>query len=367
MKLVRLSSIELQTGEDGKLPSEFRILRAGRNTTSKGDMVFDEESAAVVMSAYKRHGVDLMIDLEHLSLDQESANYDPDARGWCKLDVRDGELWAVNVQWGPDGAQRLSEKRQRYVSPVVATNKQNRVVGIHNIAITAIPATDHAQPLMAASKRRVRMRKLTMADEDTKKEEMRARKLSKLRKLMDLPEEAGAEEIVAALEELPAAETLEVLVEALEDVAADVPAETEEMAEDKEIAASARKLTGERKRGNVIAKLTALSAKASDVTTLAAELASLKANAEKRELSDLIKLNANRLDPAKEKIARDFASRYDLAAARDYIEALPVRLTRHEPARDTAPGALTDEELHVAKLTGTDPAKIAAFKKLKGY
>lgn len=369
MKKVKLTAVELQPGADGKLPSEFRILRRGTNTTTKGDLVFDDAAARSVMAKFERHGVEVMIDLEHLSLDQESRSFDPDARGWCQLDVRDGELWAVNVRWNEDGARRLAEKRQRYVSPVVYTDDDGRVESLLNIAITALPATDNAQPLMAASRRLARTRKLTM-DQDDKKDEMRAKKLAAMRGLK-LSDDGAVESVAAQVEEMAPEEVVAVIEEALDVIleAADAgPAETEEMAEDKDIAASARKLTGERRRGNVIAKLAALSAKASDVTTLAAELATLKANAEERELSDLIKLNANKLDPAKEKIARDFASRYDIAAARDYIEALPVRLSRHEPTREGGANAeLTAEEIHIAKLSGTDPAKLAAFKKLKGY
>jgi len=48
-------------------PREFRIFAAGENTTTKGRILFDEQAAADVMAAYEQHGVDLMIDLEHLS------------------------------------------------------------------------------------------------------------------------------------------------------------------------------------------------------------------------------------------------------------------------------------------------------------
>ena len=55
-------------------PREFRIFKAGINATTKGDFLFDDEAAEKVMAAAKRHGTDrnLMIDLEHLSLEPES-------------------------------------------------------------------------------------------------------------------------------------------------------------------------------------------------------------------------------------------------------------------------------------------------------
>src|SRR6185295_17430879 len=100
-------------------PSEFRIFAAGENATTKGIFVFNEQAARDVMASYEAHGIDVMIDLEHLSLEssEQSRNFDPDARGWCKLELRNGELWATGVTWTPDGETRLREKRQRYISP----------------------------------------------------------------------------------------------------------------------------------------------------------------------------------------------------------------------------------------------------------
>lgn len=135
-------------------PSEFRIFAAGENATTKGVFVFDQQAAADVMAAYQRHGNDVMIDLEHLSLEDtvQSRNFDPDARGWCRLELRGGELWATGVTWTPDGEARLRDKRQRYVSPAFDVDPDTRrITRILNIAITALPATDHTPALVAAS------------------------------------------------------------------------------------------------------------------------------------------------------------------------------------------------------------------------
>lgn len=136
-------------------PNEFRIFVAGWNETENGRVLFDLLAARDVMAAYKKHGVDRMIDLEHLSLEdpQKSVNFDPDARGWAKLELRaDGSLWAVNVKWTPDGDQRLRDKRQRYVSPAfMADRNTKRVTKVLNIAITAMPATHQTPELMTAA------------------------------------------------------------------------------------------------------------------------------------------------------------------------------------------------------------------------
>lgn len=149
------ASFTLLTIDGDKLPTEFRIFGSGWNATAKGEFLFDDEAAEQIMSAYREHGTDIMIDLEHLSVAAEEVtgdarNFDSDARGWCSLAVRNGELWAVNVSWTPDGAKRLKERRQRYVSPAFATDEEMRPIEIHNVALTSIPATHQSLPLVAS-------------------------------------------------------------------------------------------------------------------------------------------------------------------------------------------------------------------------
>jgi phage I-like protein len=142
---------------DGDEPAEFRIFKRGVNETTKGPVVFDAAAAASVMAAYTAHGVDLMIDLAHQSIGdsaelREAREDAGDARGWFRLALRNGELWAVDVRWTPDGARRLRERTQRYISPCVYTDKDDRAVEIVNVALCAMPATIGARPLVAASK-----------------------------------------------------------------------------------------------------------------------------------------------------------------------------------------------------------------------
>lgn len=157
--------LALEPKADGTLPSEFRLFVKGWNETENGSYLFDEAAAASVMESYKAWGVDLMIDLEHQALDAV-ASADPtarDARGWCNLELRDdGSLWAVNVKWTADGAARLTEKRQRYVSPAFGFETESRrVTNIINVAITAIPATHDTPELVAARRETKDARKLS--------------------------------------------------------------------------------------------------------------------------------------------------------------------------------------------------------------
>ncbi len=152
-------SAALEPAADGALPAEFRIFKAGLNETTKGDLLFDAQAASDVMARYQREGVDLIVDLNHDSVEPAAlaARADAsDARGWFQLALRNGELWAVNVRWTPDGARRLSEKTQRYISPVSMYDAETmRVCSLLNVAMCAMPATLGAVPLVAASKARV--------------------------------------------------------------------------------------------------------------------------------------------------------------------------------------------------------------------
>lgn len=146
----------LTVADDEPLPNEFRIFRHGINDSSKGPCLFDDEAARLVMTQYRRQGNALPIDLEHDSHDEMACAMRSDARdarGTFELEVRNGELWAVNVRWAPDGEQRLRSKKQRYISPAFYYDpKSKRVSELEDVALTSAPATYHATALVAASR-----------------------------------------------------------------------------------------------------------------------------------------------------------------------------------------------------------------------
>ncbi len=150
-----VTRLAIVLGDGNTPPTEFRLFVKGWNDTENGRFLFDDVAAESVMAAYAKWGVDVAIDLEHQMLESGIAP-DPtakDARGWCRLELRaDGSLWAVAVTWTPDGAARLTDKRQRYVSPAFGVDPEtSRVTQIVNVAITSIPATHDTPALVAAS------------------------------------------------------------------------------------------------------------------------------------------------------------------------------------------------------------------------
>lgn len=344
--LARLSSVDA-----GELPSEFLIFKPGENATTKGTFVFDEEAAARVMAAYAEHGVDVAIDLEHFSLPDENDNVkDPDARGWCNLELRSGSLWAVNVRWTPDGERRLRERRQRYISPAFAFNKDNgQILALYNIAICAIPAAHEAPALVAASKR---------AGKNVVTLSIGVKKMDFLKMVcaaLGLGEDTTQEDALKAIKALADDGDGESEEEKKKkEEAADEPKDEEKMA-----AQLAR--LGPKTKGVVLASLAARPA-------LEARLATLEAAQKTSEREALLVANVKKIPLHLEKWARDPAT--DLATLKTYFaNAIEQPRAKTEPAGGNGSGTetveLTSEDREMAKLSGMPLADVLAHKKKK--
>lgn len=251
-------------------PKEFRIFRSGVNRTEKGDFTFDAKSARDIMEAFKKRGVDGQIDLEHLSNDDEHPNYDPDARGAYQLEMRGGDLWAVDVSWTPDGERRIREKRQRYISPTFYVDKNKRITGLHNIAICANPATHNIAPLIAASKKSG-LTIAALAVEVSKMEE-----LKKIAAQLGLGEDATLEDILAAIDALKAEESKD-------EPPKEEKEETTDDPEEKEMAKLSSKAQ---------ARIVALTA---SHDSMKKEIVELKASNQRSEVDALIAANVDKI------------------------------------------------------------------------
>src|SRR5688572_17610368 len=126
MKLTRtqLSSIAIEGNEP---PTEFRILSKGENSSLKGPVVFDDQSAKLVPAAFANHGTDLFIDYEHKSVLPTPAVDGGKAAAWFKPEVRNGELWASEVKWTPTAEDAIRNREYRYFSPFVLHDAKRRV------------------------------------------------------------------------------------------------------------------------------------------------------------------------------------------------------------------------------------------------
>lgn len=136
---------------DDKPPTEFRVFRAGVNTSLKGDFLFDEAAAETVMAAYARHGATLTMDYEHQALADPPIEAPASCYSWVP-EVRNGELWATNIKWTPRAHGLIQSREYNRFSPAFLHDpKTMRVRYVLNLALTNVEALDGTEPLMAAS------------------------------------------------------------------------------------------------------------------------------------------------------------------------------------------------------------------------
>lgn len=149
--------VALSLGAGDEPPSEWQIFSYGVNTSDKGEFIFDEKAAEMVMAAFAKKGSTLTMDYEHQALSapkngQPAPNscyswvpeVRPDANG-------KPTLWATSAKWTERATGLIKSKEYLYWSPAFETDKSRRVSRIVNMALTNIPALDNQEPLVAAS------------------------------------------------------------------------------------------------------------------------------------------------------------------------------------------------------------------------
>ncbi len=176
------------TPAGGEVPMRIRLMPIGKVHTQKGDFLVDDESCERMKNAFRSHGVDIVIDYEHQTLDDVQAP----AAGWIKeLSVDNGALIG-DVEWTEKAKEYIRNGEYRYLSPVVRVNKKdNRASVLHSVALTNTPAIDHMFTIAA---------KLDMDDPDVNPEEgEKTMEWKELAKLLGLQEDASEEQVREAL------------------------------------------------------------------------------------------------------------------------------------------------------------------------
>ena len=72
------------------------------------------------------------------------------------LELRNGDLWACNIDWTPEGADDLANKRYMYISQAFDTNDKGEVVSYRNFTLNYDPlptASDPSLPPKVITKR----------------------------------------------------------------------------------------------------------------------------------------------------------------------------------------------------------------------
>jgi phage I-like protein len=244
-------------------PTEFLLFPFGETTATKfggqREVVYlTPEAAQTIVKEWDRRKITGHFDYDHAILTTNPEGT-PSA-GAFDLQVRDSGLWVVNVRWTPKMVQRFKDKEFQYYSPFFETNEgedgKQYVSAIYNVAITNWPATDQQKPLIALS---ATTPKAPTTPEPT------PRAHNKKSFNMDPKVQEAVKKILAdkGVKENEIAQALLDIMAALNGAApADMPAE------DMEIAASAKALTGKTKASDVKGVLQLAFDSKSTVTTL---------------------------------------------------------------------------------------------------
>ena len=309
-----------------RVPLEFRILKPGVNKTRNGDVVFDNESARLVIEEFKTGGVDLPIDLNHAMADPFAAPETHAALGWFVPEVRDGVLWASQVTWTEDGQEEVESRAWRYTSlwgdiaPVdpAATDSPMRLVRLRTVSVVNRPALLQSVPLVAS--------------EATTNPTEVIMSLSPVAILLSAQDEPAAVQAVRTMQ----AQLGDVVSSLKVSSTAEIPG-----------------------------ALQALQLKAASAEALQAKLdeeVAAKAKAEKAAL--IAKLgDEKKLPPS----LIEWANAQSIESLRACGDGAPVlaseqRIPDAKADKAGASVSLSDEEKQIAKLMGQDPAKVAAHK-----
>lgn len=141
-------------GPDGSAPTELRLLRRGENRTAKGVFMFDDVAAQRVMARYAEMGRAWVIaDYDHGSLQKTPVDPSRSSRaaGTARLELRDGELWAVNIKWTAAAKAAIEAGEWPSISPAFAHDDDGRPNWLINFGLTGNPATYEPAELIAAN------------------------------------------------------------------------------------------------------------------------------------------------------------------------------------------------------------------------
>lgn len=148
----RLHSLDLALGP--LPPKELRFFRAGPNDSTKGTFNFTPKAGAMVMDAYDQMGRRVSWDYDHGSLNKDSQNPAQTSKsaGSYDLELRNGELWATNIEWTDAARAAITAKEWLWYSPAFTydpdTLEPNWLI---NCALTNNPSLYGLEELAAAS------------------------------------------------------------------------------------------------------------------------------------------------------------------------------------------------------------------------
>lgn len=312
----------LKVKEVDGVPDEILIFSLGKTDVDYyGHYKVDEKSIDKIIEKFKNKGVDLVWDYEHQTLKDVLAP----AAGWTNELIKIDDGLIAKVKWTEKAKKLLKNKEYRYYSPVIQTDKDRRVIGIHSIALTNSPKTHLQKPLVA---------KNTGKEEGMNEEILKALGLEK-----DADEKAVLSAI-SALKEQP----------------------NEKEVISKEVK-EALKLKEDATQSEVVASIHALKQTADNVSV--EDYQTLKARLDKQDAETAVSdaMTKGKISPAQ----KDWALKYatdDLEGFKSFVEKAPVVVPlKNLPSGTPKEGneGLTSIDMEVAKCMDVDAEDIKKY------
>lgn len=174
MKNIQLSINKLEDNKE--IPTKLRLFKFGVNKTTKGEFVLTEDNAEKIIQNQKDYGNKLNFDYNHSQLNELMSIEDGVSAGTFDLAILDDGLYATNIEWTAKAKQLINDREYIYTSPAFDIEKVNDVkyiIDIINCALTNLPATKELKQILEAASKKAKLNKgkLTMDEEDKKKEE----------------------------------------------------------------------------------------------------------------------------------------------------------------------------------------------------
>jgi phage I-like protein len=184
----------------GSASREIQLLPAGEFTALDGrphdvaSWKFDADQAQQWIAALRQRRTPFVIDYEHQTLQTADNGKPAPAAGWftaAGLEIRNGELWATDVEWTAAAKAAIEANEYRFISPVFKYDKSSGVItGLVNAALTNSPAIDGMEQVLRAAANQFANHQET--DVDPKE----------LRKALGLSEDASDQDVLAACAQL---------------------------------------------------------------------------------------------------------------------------------------------------------------------
>jgi phage I-like protein len=370
--VIALSAIVL--GADGKAPQEWPVFTYGVNTSDKGNFIFDERAAKLVMAAFAKKGSSLTMDYEHQALNApENGQPAPNSCYSWTPEIRANaagkpELWATNAKWTIKASGMIESKEYLYFSPAFETEPETmRVSRIVNMALTNVPALDNLKPLVAATTGDRPMKnalcyscsvalKFPTDDDDGDKvacvacSTRGAAQMTTLSAVVGLKADAGRDAVLATISDLASFRTTVVA------------------------------LTGAKTPGEAAGLIIALKARAEEVNALTAQLETER-EARLRTTFDGILVTAGkegRIEPSQHetlvkpilKASGGKVTELAIEMLSAAISIIPAKVVTAGGEKQPDPAAaaqlltgLTEDDKKIARLTGIAPVAIIEHKK----